>query len=188
MKITVLRGAAFGTKTKIAADYLLAELTLKYPDNETGLLDLAGYNLEFSDGRHYLDYQGDTAEVIRRLMDSEVVFIVTPIYQASIPGSLKNLFDLLPLHAFRDKVVSAIAVAGSDKHYLTIEHQLKPILAFMKAHIVQTGVFMHDTDFMGDKISNDELIFRLNRLMEETMTLARVYRDIRAEDDAKYDF
>lgn len=188
MKITVLRGTAFGSKTKIAATYLLSELKEKHPGHETALLDLADYNIEFSDGRHYLDYRDDTAKVIRRLMDSDVIFLITPIYQASIPGSLKNLFDLLPLHAFRDKIVSMTAVAGSDKHFLAAEHQLKPILAFMKAQVVQTYVFMLETDFIGDKISNDELIFRLNRLIDETITLARVYKEIQAENDAGYDF
>lgn len=188
MKISILNGTAFGSKTKIAADYLLAVLEEKYPEYQISLLDLADYQMEFSDGRNYLDYPGDTGKVTRELMESDTIFLITPIFQASIPGSLKNIFDLLPVQAFRDKIVGIVAVAGSEKHYLAIEQQLKPILAFMKAQIVQTYVFMLDIDFVNDEIANDGLIFRLDRLVEETITLAEVYQKIQAENDAKYDF
>ena len=55
-----------------------------------------------------------------------------PIFQASIPGSLKNVFDLLPVNAFHDKVIGLVATAGSSKHYLIPEMHLKPILSYMK--------------------------------------------------------
>lgn len=188
MKISILIGTVFGFKTKIAANYIQQVLQEKYADNEIQLLNLADYQIEFSDGRNYLDYSGDTGKIVRELMDSDIIFIITPIYQASIPGSLKNLFDLLPLQAFRDKIVGMVAVAGSEKHYLTIEQQLKSILAFMKAQIVQTYVFALDTDFIKEEIGNDEIVFRLDRLVEETMIQARVSRAIQAENDAQYDF
>lgn len=188
MKISILNGTAFGSKTKIAADYLLTALEEKYPEYEISLLDLADYQMEFSDGRNYLDYPGDTGKVTRELMESDTIFLITPIFQASIPGSLKNVFDLLPVQAFRDKIVSIVAVAGSEKHYLAIEQQLKPILAFMKAQMVQTYVYMLDIDFVDDQIANDGLIFRLDRLVDETITLTEVYQKIQAENDAKYDF
>lgn len=50
-------------------------------------------------------------------------------FQASIPATLKNVFDLLPVNAFRDKVVSIIVTAGTPKYYMMVEQQLKPILS-----------------------------------------------------------
>ncbi len=188
MKVSVLIGTIHGSKTKITADYILNVLKEKHPENNINLIDLGDYQVEFSDGRNYLDYSGDTGKLVRQLMDSDVLIIITPIYQASIPGSLKNVFDLLPLQALQDKIVSMVAVAGSEKHYLAIEQQLKPILAFMKAQVVQTYVYMLGTDFVNQKIANDELIFRLDRLVEETLTKAKVHKEIQAENDAKYDF
>src|SRR5699024_11761742 len=72
---------------------------------------------------------------------SDLIIIGTPVFQASIPAALKNIFDLLPQNALRDMVVSLFVTAGSSKHYLMIEHQLMPILTYMKAHIVPTYVF-----------------------------------------------
>jgi FMN reductase len=73
-----------------------------------------------------LDYEGDTAFVTKKIMEADAIVIGTPIFQASIPATLKNIFDLLPVNAFRDKVVSVLVTAGSSKHYLVPEQQLKP--------------------------------------------------------------
>src|SRR5699024_9909189 len=106
------------------------ELSEKYPDVGFTLLDLADYELEFSDGRHYLKYGGDTTYVVEQILEADAIIIGTPIFQASIPGTLKNIFDLLPEQGLRDKVVSMVVTAGSSKHFLIAEQQLKPILAY----------------------------------------------------------
>lgn len=66
------------------------------------LIDLAEYDIQFSDGRDYWEYEGDTRYVARTVMEADAIIIGTPIFQASIPATLKNIFDLLPFSAFRD--------------------------------------------------------------------------------------
>jgi FMN reductase len=152
------------------------------------LIDLAEYNVQFSDGRNYLEYEGDTGFVTKTIMEADAIIIGTPIFQASIPATLKNVFDLLPVNAFRDKVVSMLVTAGSPKHYLIAEQQLKPILAYMKAQIVQTYVFIEEKDFNRKEIVNDDVLFRIDRLVEDTVMLSETYTKIRQEKEAKYDF
>lgn len=91
----------------------------KYKEHEVTLLDLAEYKMEFSDGRNYFEYDGDTKYVTETIMAADAIVIGTPTFQASIPATLKNIFDLLPVNAFRDKVVSIVVTAGTSKHYLT---------------------------------------------------------------------
>ena len=188
MKIVGLSGSIVGSKTRTAMDYMLKEVTEKYPDIEVTLIDLADYNVQFSDGRSYLEYEGDTGFVTKTIMEADAIIIGTPIFQASIPATLKNIFDLLPVNAFRDKVVSMIVTAGSPKHYLIVETQLKPILAYMKAQIVQTYVFIEEKDFLRKEIVNDDVNFRINRLVEDTIVLTETYTKIREAKEAKYDF
>ena len=121
-------------------------------------------------------------------MEADAIIIGTPIFQASIPATLKNIFDLLPVNAFRDKVVSMLVTAGSPKHYLIAEQQLKPILAYMKAQIVQTYVFIEEKDFHRKEIVNDDVLFRIERLVEDTVVLTETYTKIREEKEAEYDF
>lgn len=188
MKVVGLSGSIVGSKTRTAMNYTLESMTEKYPNAEITLIDLADYSVQFSDGRNYLEYEGDTGFVTKMIMEADAIVIGTPIFQASIPATLKNIFDLLPVNAFRDKVVSMLVTAGSPKHYLIAEQQLKPILAYMKAQIVQTYVFIEEKDFHRKLIVNDDVLFRIERLVEDTIMLTETYTKIREEKEANYDF
>ncbi|MRX74151.1 FMN reductase [Bacillus lacus] len=188
MKIVCLSGSKVGSKTRTAMNYTVKALKEKYPQYDVTLIDLAEYEVQFSDGRNYLDYNGDTGYVTKTLMEADAIIIGTPVFQASIPATLKNIFDLLPVNALRDKVVSMLVTAGSAKHYLIPEQQLKPILSYMKAQIVQTYVFIEESDFLQKKIINDDVLFRIGRLAEDTIVLTGAYKRIKEEEEAKYDF
>lgn len=188
MKIVGLSGSQIGSKTRIAMDATIQAIAEKYPEVETILIDLADYRMEFSDGRNYLDYEGDTGYVTKTLMEADAIVIGTPIFQASIPAALKNIFDLLPVNAFRDKVVSMLVTAGSAKHYMVADTQLKPILAYMKAQMVQTFVFIIEEDFYQKEIINHDVLLRIERLAEDTVVLTETFTKIREEKEAEYDF
>lgn len=188
MKIIGIAGSNVGSKTRTAMDRTLKIAKEKYPDAEITLLDLAEYNMVFSDGRNYWEYEGDTKYVTETIMAADAIIIGTPTFQASIPATLKNIFDLLPVNAFRDKVVSMLVTAGTAKHYLMVEQQLKTILSYMKAHIVPTYVFIEEKDFQRKEIINDDVIFRMERLVEDTVVLVNAYSGIRRAKDAEYDF
>ncbi|QUG41197.1 NAD(P)H-dependent oxidoreductase [Psychrobacillus sp. INOP01] len=188
MKIVTIAGSIVGSKTNTAMTKVVEILENKYPQHEVTLLDLADYKLEFSDGRNYFEYEGDTKYVSETIMEADAIIIGTPTFQASIPATLKNIFDLLPVNAFRDKVVSSVVTAGTSKHYLMVEQQLKPILAYMKAHIVPTYVFIEEKDFLRKEIVNDDILFRLDRLVEDTVLTVEAFEIIRAKKDEEYDF
>src|SRR5690625_5289823 len=222
MKIVGLSGSIVGTKTKTAMDYTIKAIRENYEEIETTLIDLAAYDIQFSDGRNYFEYEGDTRYVAQTIIEADsiiirttifnnngicfhdclgyiscipfifeeadAIIIGTPIFQASIPATLKNIFDLLPENAFQDKVVSMLVTAGSPKHYLIVEQQLKPILAYMKAQIVQTYVFIEEQDFYRKEIINDDVLFRIERLVEDTVVLKETYTKIREAKEAEYGF
>lgn len=188
MKIVALSGSNVGSKTRTAMDSTIKVLHEKYPEAEVTLLDLAEYDIQFSDGRNYLEYAGDTGYVAQTLMDADAIIFGTPIFQASIPATLKNIFDLLPQNALDGKVSSILVTAGSAKHYLIPEQQLKPILAYMKSQIVQTYVFIEEKDFYRKEIINDDVMFRLERLVEDTVVLTETYMKIREAKEEAYGF
>lgn len=185
MKLIGLSGSQVGSKTRTAMNEAIKKVNERYPDIETEVIDLAEYSMLFSDGRHYLDYEEDTGYVTQQLMAADAVIIGMPIFQASIPGALKNVFDLLPVDAFRDKTVSMLVTAGSPKHYLVADLQLKPILSYMKAQIVQTYVFIEEKDFHQKEIINTDVLDRLDRLAEDTVVLSQTFEQIR---ESQYDF
>lgn len=188
MKVVGLSGSKVGTKTRTAMNQILKIAEKNYPEAEMTLIDLADYDIQFSDGRNYLDYEGDTKYVTETIMEADAIIIGTPIFQASIPATLKNIFDLLPERALENKVVSMVVTAGSAKHYLIPEQQLKPILAYMKAQIVGTYVFIEEVDFYRKEIINDDVLFRMERLVEDTIVLTKTHMKILEEEEAKYGF
>lgn len=188
MKIVALSGSIVGTQTKTAINYAIESLKNKYPDSNVTLIDLSQYDIQFSDGRNYLEYEDDTKYVAQTIMDADAVIIGTPIFQASIPATLKNIFDLLPERAFEDKVVSIIVTAGSSKHFLVAEQHLKPILTYMKAQLVQSYVFIEEKDFYRKEIINDDILFRIDRLVEDTVILTETYKKIKEDREADYGF
>ena len=188
MKIVGLVGSIAGSKTRIAMDACLQSLKRQFPEVETELLDLKEFDIVFSDGRDVRDYEGDAAKLIQSLLAADAVIIGTPTFQASIPGALKNVFDLLPQDAFQDKVVGIIATAGSSKHYLMVEQQLKPILSYMKATIVEKYVFVEEQDFFKKEIINDDVLFRIDRLVEDVVWTYQARLLAQKEREAQYDF
>lgn len=188
MKLVGLSGSMVGSKTRTAMDHALTILHEKHPEIEVELIDLADYDVQFSDGRNFLEYDGDTGYVAQTIMEADIVLVGTPIFQASIPAPLKNIFDLLPEEAFVDKVVGMIVTAGSPKHYLVVEQQLKPILAYMKATMVQSYVFVEEKDYYRKAITNDDVLFRMERLIEDLVSLYNAYDSVRKSKEAEYGF
>lgn len=188
MKIVALVGSTIGSKTRTAILTTVELLHKKYPQTDVTMLDLANYDVRFSDGRNYAEYEGDTLFVANTIMQADAIIIGTPTFQASIPATLKNVFDLLPVNGLRDKVVSIVVTAGTSKHYMMVEQQLKPILAYMKAHIVPTYVFAEEKDFHRKEIVNDDVLFRMDRLIEDTVDLVEVHAALRVKKDEQYDF
>ena len=188
MKIVGLVGTKIGWSTKTAMNNIKTILERKYEGEQVDIIDLADYDVEFSDGRNYLDYTGDTKTVVRTLMEADIIIITTPVFQASIPGTLKNVFDLLPMDALENKTVGVMVVSGSPRHYLVAEQHLKPILSFMKAQLVQSYVFAEQKDIVKGEIMNHDVLLRIDRLVDQIMQTDAAFRQMREMQEEMYDF
>lgn len=167
VKIVGISGSIVGSKTRIAVEHVLKYISNQYDSVEVELIDLKDYELVFSDGRSVDAYTGDTRFVLEKILDSDGILIGTPTFQASIPGTLKNLFDLLPMDAFRHKAIGILATAGSAKHYLVPEQQLKPILTYMLGWVLPKYVFIEEKDFTNYVLTNQNVLDRLTILADQ---------------------
>ncbi len=114
---------------------------------ETELLDLRDYDVAFCDGRDPALYTGDTRKAIDLVAAADAYVVGTPSYRGSYTGALKNLFDLVPNDAPRGKVAGFVLTAGSDHHFLAIEHQLRPLLSFFQVQTVPGAVYAQNAHF-----------------------------------------
>lgn len=168
MKLLGVSGTIIGAKTAAAVEAVLEEVRKGHPDIETELLDLRQYQVDFCDGRDPLAYTGDTKTVIEKMVSADFYVIGTPIFQASLSGPLKNLFDLIPVNALHKKVVGFVATGGTYQHYLVIENQLKPIAGFFRAYVAPSYVYLHNSHFgKNNEITDPEIQDRITKLADE---------------------
>ncbi|WP_308302366.1 NADPH-dependent FMN reductase [Bacillus sp. V5-8f] len=167
-----ISGALIGAKTAKIVEEVLNRAKEKNPSLETELIDLRDYQIEFVDGRPLESYNDDTKNVVEKILKADFFVIGTPVYQASITGALKNLFDHLPTTVFETKVVGFVSTAGSNHHSLVAENQLRPILSFFKALVASKNVFVSNDSFdRENEITNEDVDRRLSELAEELLFL-----------------
>lgn len=171
MKIVGVSGALAGSKTLQTVHEVLAAAKNINPSVETELIDLREYEVEFMRGTPLSYYNDDTQTVVNKILQADSLVIGTPIYQASISGTLKNLFDLMPIRAFKSKVVGCITNGGSSKHLLVTQYQLKPILHYLEAIVVAKDVFVHNDlfDVETAEILDKSILRRIHQLAEEML-------------------
>lgn len=144
---------------------VLEEVKKNHPEVEVELLDLKQFNLDFCDGRDPSTYTGDTKIVMDKIASADFFLIGTPIFQASISGALKNLFDLLPVNTFRNKVMGFVATGGTYQHYLVIGSQLRPIASYFRAYVEPNHVYLHTDHFNRENnIVDEQVITRIQHL------------------------
>ncbi|WP_181350227.1 NADPH-dependent FMN reductase [Thalassobacillus sp. CUG 92003] len=169
MKILLLNGTIVGDKTKALleeAEKFVTQLSDRY---DTHILNLADYDLQFVDGRPNEEYNEDMQKLIQAIESADAYVIATPIFQGSIPGTLKNVFDAVSPLSMRYKPASIVANGGTQQHHLVIENQLKPILNYFRCLVTPNYVYTHTNHFstQGELIDDDVI----NRLKE----MARVF-------------
>ena len=93
---------------------------------------------------------------IERLASADAIIATAPVYKAGISGLFKSFIDVLDNDLLIAKPVLLAATAGSSRHALVADEQLRPLFAYMRALTVPTSVFAAPEDWgaaeLGDRI------------------------------------
>lgn len=162
MKLVGISGSpSVRSKTLLAVRRALEFAAESDAELEVTLINLRDYDIVFCDGREPELYEGDTRTVIDEVTSADAVIVGSPMYRGSYTGRLKNLFDVLPNDAVRGKPVGLIATGGSDHHYLAIDHELRPLMAFFGAHTIPGAVYANNGHYSGGELVDEEVLDRL---------------------------
>jgi FMN reductase len=96
---------------------------------------------------------------------------VTPIFTASYSGLFKTFFDVLDKDALVGKPVLMGATAGTARHSLALEHELRPLFAYLRAVVAPTAVFASAEDWAGGDGTTGALAQRIERAARELADL-----------------
>jgi len=141
------------------------------PSITTELLHLGDHQISFADGRPAEAYGDDTQKVLEQVTAADMYLIATPIFRASFTGALKNLLDHIPVEGLMGKAVGLIGMGATDHHYLTVDTQLRPVLAWFGAHLVPGQVYLQSTHFQDGKLADPEAIAGLETLGKSVVVL-----------------
>lgn len=92
---------------------------------------------------------GELAKVIEKVAEADALVVVSPTFSASISGLVKSFFDILETGTLTGKPVLMAATGGTERHSLMIDFAMRPLLSYLGALPVRTGVFAATSDFGG---------------------------------------
>ncbi|WP_375385985.1 CE1759 family FMN reductase [uncultured Microbacterium sp.] len=117
-------------------------------------------------------------EKMRQVAQADAIIAVTPVYKAGPSGLFKSFFDILDDDVLIAKPVLLGATAGSGRHALVIDQQMRPLFAYLRALTLPTSVFAASEDW-----SSTELGSRIDRAAIELSQL--VASDVAAQISGK---
>lgn len=146
---TVRRLAELGSDTRVT--------TVELRDHGHDLLDRMtdGYPSE------------ELAAVLEAVARADGLITVTPTFNASYSGLFKLFLDALEGPALADKPVLIAATGGTGRHFLVLEHAMRPVFSHFQAVVVPTGVFAAPEDWVGGSRLATPLVRRVERAAGE---------------------
>jgi FMN reductase len=105
--------------------------------------------------------------VLAAIEQADALVVATPVYKAAYTGLFKHLFDLIDPKLLEGRPVILAATGGSDRHALVIEHHLRPLFAFFRAHAMPTGIYATNADFTAEGDLTEALVGRVAPAVEQ---------------------
>jgi NAD(P)H-dependent FMN reductase len=170
--LAVLVGAVTPPGRLNAAMAHAVERASSVPGISASLLNLAEHRISFADGRPLDQFADDTARVVGALAHADAVLIATPVYRGSFTGALKNLLDLTPVEALRNKPVGIVAMGATLHHYLGVDWQLRAVLAWFGALAAPTSVYLDSSHFKEGKLADADARAALGDLVNTVLAMA----------------
>ena len=137
------------------------------------IMHLGEQRISFADGRPLSDYDDDTQAVVERVVAADMYLIATPVFRASFTGALKNLLDHVPVEGLHGKACGLIGMGATDHHYLSIDTQLRPVLAWFGAHVVPGVVYLQSRHFQDGRLADERAVADLQSLARSVVALHR---------------
>jgi FMN reductase len=107
------------------------------------------------------------AAAIATLAEADALIVATPVYKAGVSGLVKSFFDVVDQDLLIAVPTVLAATAGTARHALVADEQLRSLFAYLRALTAPTSVFAASEDW-GSKALAD----RIDRAAHELVVLA----------------
>lgn len=83
----------------------------------------------------------------RTVTGADALIAATPVFQGSYSGLFKMFFDTLDMKSLAGIPVTMVATAGTARHSMVLDFAVRPLLSFLHAVVLPTGVFVDTAEF-----------------------------------------
>jgi FMN reductase len=105
---------------------------------------------------------------IEQIAAADAVIAASPVYKAAISGLFKSFLDVLADDVLIAKPVVLAATAGSSRHALVVDEQMRSLFAYMRALTLPTSVFAAPEDWAAAELGE-----RVRRAATELAVVVR---------------
>lgn len=162
MKILLVDGTIFGRKTGVLLEQVQQYIREFSSDLELEILSFSKLKHQILDGSPLND---DMKMMLQKFEEADGFVFASPIFQASIPGVLKNAFDMIPPKSLRYKPAAIVGNGGTYQHHLVLEQHLRPILDYFRCLVTPNYVYTTADHFdQNNNIIDEEVQVRLREL------------------------
>jgi FMN reductase len=155
-----------------AAVQYAVEQASAQPGVGTTLLNLGDHRVSFADGRPPERFGDDTGRVVAALAEADALLVASPVYRGSFTGALKNLLDLTPVDALRNKPIGIVAMGATPHHYLGVDWHLRAVLAWFGALVAPTSVYLESAHFKDGALADAGARAALGQLAATVLAMA----------------
>lgn len=170
--VVVSAGVSDPSSTRLLADRIAQKSLDLLRDERTpatvGVIELAPLAADIARATVSGFPDEQLKEAITRLADADAAIVATPVYKAGISGLFKSFVDLLDDDLLVAKPVLLAATAGSSRHVLVIDQQMRALFAYLRALTLPTSVFAAPEDW-----ATTELGSRIERAATELAVIVR---------------
>lgn len=120
---------------------------------------------------------------VELLAQADGIVASTPVYKAGLSGLFTSFLDILDNDLIIGVPVALAATAGTTRHALVIDGQMRSLFAYLRALSVPTSVFAAPEDW-----SANALTARIDRAALELLLLVEsgFARDVRTQNWGRY--
>ncbi|WP_127508936.1 FMN reductase [Actinoplanes solisilvae] len=107
------------------------------------------------------------AELLDQVSGADALILVTPTFGATYNSLVKLFIDVLDEKALAGKPVLIAASGGTGRHSMMLDHAVRPLLTYLHAVVMPTGVFAAPEDWGAGHTTEGNLRQRIDRAAAE---------------------
>jgi FMN reductase len=170
--VVVSGGTSDPSSTRILADRIAARVTALASEREkqvqVAVIDLREIATEISTALVSRLVGPGLERAIATLAGADGIVAASPVYNAGVSGLFTSFVDVLDKDLIIAKPTVLAATAGTARHALVVDEQMRALFAYLRALTVPTSVFAAPEDWSDVSLSQriDRAALELLFLME----------------------